>query len=85
MTKKKPPPLVTIVLAWIDKNHHSAHYTKARSVIWLREGTAADVERAMAYAAHPGYKVFVYPVDEPNPLERARHDMMTAFLETTDD
>lgn len=43
-----------------------------KALVWLNEGTAADVAKAERYAAQEGYTVLTFPLSERNPLEAAR-------------
>lgn len=45
---------------------------EGRAAIWLNRGTAVDVAKATTFAASDGHKVFTYPIDERDPLGRAR-------------
>lgn len=50
------------------------------SLMWLNEGTEADVKKAMEYASKEGYRVFTYPVGESDPLGRAKRDVLQMGL-----
>ena len=38
----------------------------AKAALWLNEGTADDVASAERYAAREGYRVFTFPMSEPD-------------------
>lgn len=81
MSKKKTPRVVqTIVLARIVNERHHIQYSRPYSMIWLREGTEEDVVKAQAFAGRTGYKVFLYPPNDPDPLEHGRHDIMDIHI-----
>lgn len=44
--------------------------------VWLRSGTAADVEKASTFAATEGYIVYTYPTTERDPLGRAKAEVV---------
>lgn len=83
-------PFVTIVLARIEieqkivrhgridlgERHALADVPVPVAIRWLQSGSKADIRAAEAYAAANGCKVFTYPTTEPNPLDRARDDIM---------
>jgi len=46
------------------------------AVRWLQSGGTADIQAAQKYAADNGYQVFTYLTSEPDPLGRARNDVM---------
>ncbi len=83
-------PFVTIVLARIEieqkivkhrridlgERHTLADVQVPVVIRWLQSGGKADIRAAKTYAAANGYKVFTYPTTEPNPLDRARDDIM---------
>ena len=47
-----------------------------KALMWLRKGTSADVAKAEAHARSEGWKVFVYPTSERDPLGRAKKDVL---------
>lgn len=51
-----------------------------RAAVWLNRGSAEDIDKARAYAARASDEyqihVFVYPVDELDPLGRARREVL---------
>jgi hypothetical protein len=49
---------------------------KPVALMWLIQGTQADVAEAQAFADRAGYAVFTYDDGEPDPLERARGDAL---------
>ncbi len=52
----------------------------ARACMWLNVGAQEDVEKARQWAATQGdeaWRVFVYPADEPDPLGRAKGDVLS--------
>jgi hypothetical protein len=53
----------------------------AKSVTWRygEDICEKDLQRARAYAPTEGYQVFVYPLDEKHPHERARAEVLAAF------
>lgn len=53
--------------------------TRAKTAIWLNDGTEADVEKAKAYAASEDAYVFTYPTSEPDPLKRAKVDCIRKY------
>ena len=83
-------PFVTIVLARIEieqkivkhgridlgELHTLADVQVPVAIRWLQSGSKADNRAAETYAAANGYKVFTYSTTEPNPLDRARADIM---------
>ena len=50
----------------------------AKAAVWLNEGSSADAKKAKAYLARdqPHGRVFIFPVDEPDPLGRARSEIL---------
>jgi hypothetical protein len=82
MSKKKKPPVVhTIVLARVVKERHHQQYSRPYSMIWLREGTEEDVVKAQEFADKTGYRVFLYPPSDPDPLEHGRHDVLDSYFQ----
>ena len=83
-------PFVTNVLARIETEqkivkhgridlgelHTLADVQVPVAIRWLQSGGKADIRVAEAYAAANGCKVLTYPTTEPNPLDRARADIM---------
>lgn len=83
-------PFVTIALARIEieekiakhgridlgELHTLADVPVPVAIRWLQSGSKADNRAAETYAAANGYKVFTYSTTEPNPLDRARADIM---------
>lgn len=79
-----------IIIAWTDSDSEFVHerrtdlgerpvirdVTIVKACVWLNEGTAADVEKAHAYADPRGYKVFTYPFDVADALGTARAAML---------
>ena len=62
----RPPRYVDVVIA--------------TACVWLLDGSAADVDKARAFVtSHYGARgaVYVYPVTEPDPLKRAKREIMT--------
>lgn len=49
---------------------------KPVSLVWGRGDFARNTEQASAYAEREGYLLFMYPPDEPDPLGRAKLDVM---------
>jgi len=47
----------------------------AKAAMWRNKGDDADLKKAHEYAAGEGYRVFVYPTTERDPLGRARRDI----------
>lgn len=82
--------MLTIVLARVEQDqvvvkqgridlgerHTFASVDRPVAMIWLNAGDAADVERAQTYARQNDYVVFTYPTTEPEPLQRARLDVL---------
>ncbi len=60
----------------LGERHTFAMVDKPIAIVWLNSGDAADVERAQTYAQANGYRVFTYPTSEPEPLVRARLDVL---------
>jgi hypothetical protein len=57
---------------------------RPRAVIWLNEGTPADIVKAGVNLEHehpeaPFRTVYVYSVDEPDPLNRAKEEALQAY------
>lgn len=50
-------------------------FHRPAAVVWLNEGDALDAQKARAFAAKEGYRVFLYPVTEREPLARAKRDV----------
>lgn len=48
----------------------------SKAAMWANDGTKSDIAKARAYASRQGYRVFVYPASEVNPLGRARRDVL---------
>lgn len=48
------------------------------AVVWANHGGERDVKRAESFALAEGYRVLSYPASEPDPLGRARADVMRA-------
>jgi hypothetical protein len=59
----------------IGRPHIWESFLHPEAVMWLNKGTAADVEKAKAYASRDGYTVFIYPVTEKDPLGRAKREI----------
>jgi len=49
---------------------------RSRTVVWLNKGTVEDVEKARAYAAPEGYKVFTYPQTVKDARAAAARDVL---------
>lgn len=49
---------------------------QAEAVVWLTEGTADDIVNARNYRLEQHWQVFAYPTTEPDPLGRARKEVM---------
>lgn len=47
-----------------------------KAIVWANEGDAAEVRKAKDYAAREGYRVFLYPVGERDPLGRAKREVL---------
>jgi hypothetical protein len=60
----------------LGERHTFASVDRPVAMIWINAGDDADVERAQTYAAREGYQVFTYPTSEPEPLVRARLDVL---------
>jgi hypothetical protein len=45
---------------------------EAKAALWLKRGTASDLKKAETFANQEGYKVFVFPTSERDPLGKAR-------------
>ena len=48
----------------------------ARACMWLRHGTALDVEKARIYASAEGYRVFAFDAAERDPLGVAKRAVL---------
>jgi hypothetical protein len=83
MSKKKKI-VQTIVLARVVKERHHKQYSRPYSMIWLREGSEEDVVKAQQFATKTGYRVFLYPPSDPDPLEHARHDVLDTYFQSDD-
>jgi hypothetical protein len=89
-TSSPPDPCQIIVIAWTDSDSEFVRerrtdlgerpvireVTIVKALVWLNEGTAADVVKAHAYADPRGSKVFTYPLDTADPLGAARKAML---------
>lgn len=53
--------------------------TVVKALVWLNEGTAADVLKAHAYADPRGYTVFTYPLNVADALGTVRATMLAAI------
>jgi len=51
---------------------------EGKAAIWVRRGTKADLEKATRYANANGCRVFVFPIEERDPLGKARKAVMAA-------
>jgi len=73
----------------LGERHKMRETREGRSVMWARNGTQADIEKAEIYAraerekaeGNPhrtgyGHRVFVYPTMEKDPLGRARREVL---------
>ena len=60
----------------IGRPHVFGTRPKPVAMCWVNEGTNDDLEKANAWAKREGYRVFAYPTTEPDPLSRAREDVM---------
>lgn len=52
--------------------HQIRNARKARAMTWRLSGTRKDLAEAKAWAAAEGWSVFVLPVDEPDPIGKAK-------------
>ena len=59
----------------VGERHQFENIKVPVSVMWLNNGEDYDVAEAEKYAKAEGYTVFLYE-GEPNPLERARQDIL---------
>jgi hypothetical protein len=48
----------------------------ALAAVWLNEGTDEDLKKATAYATKDGWQVLTFPCSEPDPLGRARKQVL---------
>lgn len=55
-----------------------AETKRAVACMWKLGGTEKDLEAARKFAPTEGYTVFVYPISERKPLERAKADIAKA-------
>jgi hypothetical protein len=92
-TFSPPDPCQIIVIAWTDSDSEFVRerrtdlgerpvireVTVVKTLVWLNEGTAADVVKAHAYADPRGYKVFTYPLDTADPLGATRKAMLATI------
>jgi hypothetical protein len=46
------------------------------TLVWCLRGDAVDTEKAHRFARAEGYSVLSYPVEESDPLARAKRDIM---------
>lgn len=51
---------------------------RAAALVWLNEGTDADLAKAKAYATTEGYEVLTFPTTEEDPLGLARAAVLKA-------
>lgn len=47
-----------------------------KAMVWRNDGGTAEVEKAKVFARREGYRVFLYPLGEEDPLGRARADVL---------
>ena len=45
---------------------------EAKALVWLLEGREADIASAKRFAGTEGYKVFLFPCDEKDPIGAAK-------------
>ena len=45
------------------------------SLIWINEGTNQDLLKAKVFAEENGYNVFIYDINEADPIKRAKEDL----------
>jgi hypothetical protein len=86
---------VTIVLTWVEdesefvgpearvdlgERRQTRAVKVAKAALWKARGTAADVEKARAYAAKEGptHRVFTYPPTDRDWKEHAKRDALEA-------
>lgn len=50
-------------------------YLRPEALVWKLNGGPGDVAKARAYAEQEGYRVFLYPVTEDDPLGQAKKDV----------
>lgn len=74
----------------LGERHKTRPKVDGHAVMWVRRGTAVDVEKAESYARREaaeaakdprsatghGHRVFVYPTTEKDPLGRARKEVL---------
>lgn len=80
-----------IVIAWRSptyRPHESGHPLKgqttweAKAAVWRRYGTKADLQEAKRYLEGEEFlrqgcgRIFLYPLEEAEPLARARKEIM---------
>lgn len=49
---------------------------RPRAAVWVPDGDDADLRRAEVYAELRSARVYTYPVGEPDPIGRAKADVM---------
>jgi hypothetical protein len=49
---------------------------EGKAAIWLRKGKKEDIERAKEHALRDGWTVFIFPSSEPDPLGKARAEII---------
>ena len=71
-----------IVIGWTERREVLDQYLRlshvhveARAVVWSNDGDSCDVKRAESMFPSPQFTVLVLPLDEPDPLERARKEV----------
>jgi len=93
MTTAASPDPCQIIIAWTDSDAEFVcarrsdlgerpvfrDVTVVKAVVWLNEGTAADVVKAHAYADPRGYKVFTYALDVADALGATRKAMLATI------
>ena len=55
---------------------------EGKACVWLNRGTGRDVEKAKAYAKIGGHHVLLYPTTEPDPLGKAKVDVLKFYPAT---
>ena len=77
----------TIVIAWVERTGPRRDRLAPHACVWLLEGTDQDMLNASEHlrssqrdAIRRG--VYGYPIDEPDPLGRAKDDILSRYKES---
>jgi len=66
----------SIVVAWINRDPHSAFYGCACAAVWSHASTVADLIAARAYGNSHGARVYLFAEDDADMLARARRSVV---------